>query len=62
MKVAPGGTEDIDSTVYEGVVLTALPFVSKHLRSHLTTFYQEMKVVYPLYLRVTIHFHFMVKI
>ncbi|XP_073690348.1 uncharacterized protein [Garra rufa] len=25
VKVAPGGTEDIDSTVYEGVVLTALP-------------------------------------
>ncbi|KAI2657555.1 Cold shock domain-containing protein E1 [Labeo rohita] len=29
VKVAPGGTEDIDSTVYEGVVLTALPFDSK---------------------------------
>ncbi|XP_043111777.1 uncharacterized protein LOC122356783 [Puntigrus tetrazona] len=25
VKVAPGGTEDIDSTVYEGVVLTVLP-------------------------------------
>ncbi|XP_016298678.1 uncharacterized protein LOC107655626 [Sinocyclocheilus anshuiensis] len=25
VKVAPGGTEDIDSTMYEGVVLTALP-------------------------------------
>ncbi|XP_051946477.1 uncharacterized protein LOC127618202 isoform X2 [Xyrauchen texanus] len=25
VKVAPGGTEDIDSTVYEGVVTTALP-------------------------------------
>uniref|UniRef100_A0A8C1YND6 Si:dkeyp-121d4.3 n=1 Tax=Cyprinus carpio TaxID=7962 RepID=A0A8C1YND6_CYPCA len=25
VKVAPGGTEDIDSTLYEGVVLTALP-------------------------------------
>ncbi|XP_016099202.1 uncharacterized protein [Sinocyclocheilus grahami] len=25
VKVSPGGTEDIDSTMYEGVVLTALP-------------------------------------
>lgn len=29
VKVAPGGTEDIDGTVYEGVVTTTLTDVSK---------------------------------
>lgn len=32
VKVAPGGTEDIDSTVYEGVVIAALTDVS-HITS-----------------------------
>lgn len=29
MKVAPGGTEEIEATVYEGVVTTVLPDVSR---------------------------------
>lgn len=31
MKVAPGGTEEIEETVYEGVVTTVLPDVSRQL-------------------------------